>query len=127
MRNTFALLTIMLLTIIGLPVFAQSDARISGRIDDAKGQPIEAVTIILLKAKDSSRVKAVATDKTGHYRFDHVPAGKYLVTASSVGYQSSWSAPFDLAVTGTRSLSPLVLAPSSTNLQAFAVVGKKPF
>ncbi len=127
MRNTFAFLTIMLLTIIGLPVFAQSDARISGRIDDAKGQPIEAVTIILLKAKDSSRVKAVATDKTGHYRFDHVPAGKYLVTASSVGYESSWSAPFDLAVTGTRSLSPLVLVPSSTNLQAFAVVGKKPF
>ena len=127
MRNTLAFLTVMLLTIIGLPALAQSDARISGMVDDAKGQPIEAVTIILLKAKDSSRVKAVATDKTGHYRFDHVPAGKYLVTASSVGYESSWSAPFDLAITGTRSLSPLVLAPSSTNLQAFAVVGKKPF
>ncbi|HEX3933188.1 MAG TPA: TonB-dependent receptor [Puia sp.] len=127
MRNTLALLTIIFLTIIWLPGFAQSDARVSGAVDDAKGQPIEAATVILLKAKDSSRLKAVATDKTGHFRFDHIPAGKYLIRASSVGYESSWSAPFDLAVTGTRSLSPLVLASGSTNLQAFAVVAKKPF
>jgi len=127
MRNTSAFLTVIFLIIIGLPVSAQSDARISGTIGDAKGQPIEAATVILLKAKDSSRIKATATDKTGHFRFDHVPAGKYLVTSSSVGYESTWSAPFDLAVTGTRSLSPLVLTASTTNLQAFAVVGKKPF
>ena len=127
MRNTFAFLTVILLIIIGFPVFAQSDARISGTVGDAKGQPVEAATVVLLKAKDSSRLKATATDKTGHFRFDRIPAGKYLVMTSSVGYESSWSAPFDLAVTGTRSLSPLVLNPSSTNLQAFAVVGKKPF
>ena len=127
MRNTFAFLTVILLIIIGFPVFAQSDARISGTVGDAKGQPVEAATIVLLKAKDSSRLKATATDKTGHFRFDRIPAGKYLVMTSSVGYESSWSAPFDLAVTGTRSLSPLVLIPTSSNLQAFAVVGKKPF
>lgn len=122
-----AFLTVILLTIIGFSSFAQSDARVSGAVSDAKGQPIEAATVILLKAKDSSRLKAAATDKTGHFRFDHIPAGKYLIMASSVGYESSWSAPFDLAVTGTRSLSPLVLASGSTNLQAFAVVAKKPF
>src|SRR5579863_3773509 len=102
MRNTRAFLSIIFLIIIGFPVFAQSDARISGTVGDAKGQPIEAATVILLKAKDSSRLKATATDKTGHFRFDHIPAGKYLITSSSVGYESSWSAPFDLAVTGTR-------------------------
>lgn len=127
MRSTAAFLTALFLTIIGLSAFAQSDARISGMIGDAKGQPIEAATVILVKAKDSSRIKAVATDKGGHFHFDHIPAGKYLVTASSVGFETSWSAPFELGITGTHSLAPLALAASSTNLQAFAVVGKKSF
>ena len=127
MRNTVAFLTAIFLTIIGLPAFAQADARISGVIGDAKGQPIEAATVILVKAKDSSRIKAVATDKSGHFHFDHIPSGKYLVTASSVGFETSWSPSFELGVTGTRSLAPLTLAASSTNLQAFAVVGKKSF
>ncbi len=124
MRKT---LTLLFLIIIGISAFAQSDAHISGMVGDSKGQPIEAATVILLKAKDSSRIKATATDKTGHFRFDHIPAGKYLVTASSVGYESSWSTPFDLAITGTKSLSPIALAPASTSLQTIAVVGKKPF
>jgi iron complex outermembrane receptor protein len=124
MRNTFALLTAILMTI---NAFAQSDARISGGVTDAKGQPIESATVILLKAKDSTRVKAGATDKTGNFTFDHLPAGQYLVSASSVGYGSVFSARIDLAVTGARRLGPLVLTASSTNLQAFAVVAKKQF
>src|ERR1700761_3674555 len=109
MKNTIAFLTAMFLTIIGLSASAQSDARISGTIGDAKGQPIEAATVILLRAKDSSRVKAIATDKTGHFHFDHISAGKYLVRASSGGFETFWSAPFDLGVTGTRSLTPIAL------------------
>src|ERR1700760_2283821 len=105
MRNTVAFLTAIFLTIIALSASAQSDARISGTIGDAKGQPIEAASVILLKAKDSSRIKAAATDKTGHFRFDHIPAGKYLFTASSVGFETSWTTPFELGVTGTHSVS----------------------
>jgi iron complex outermembrane recepter protein len=127
MRNKLLLLAAMFLTIMSLSVKAQSDARISGTVGDAKGQPMEAATVILLKAKDSARVKATATDKTGHFIFDHVPAGTYLVMASSVGYAASFSTSFDLAVAGNRNLTPLALTASSTNLQAFAVVARKPF
>lgn len=127
MRNANFFLTAFFLIIIGIPAFAQSDAHISGLIGDAKGQPIEAATVLLLKAKDSSLIKATATDKTGHFRFDHIAAGKYLVEASSIGFESSWSADFDLGVTGTRSLTPLALTPATTSLQTIAVVGKKPF
>ena len=127
MRNTLTILTVLSLIISGIPALAQSDAHISGVVADAKGQPIEAATVILLKAKDSSRLKAAATDKTGHFRFDHIAAGKYRISASSVGYESSSTVPFDLGISGTRSLSPITLTSSSTNLQAFSVVGKKPF
>jgi len=127
MRNTLTSLTVLFLILSGIPAFAQSDARISGIIADAQGQPIEAATVILLRAKDSSRLKAAATDKTGHFHFDHIAAGNYRVSASSVGYGSSTTAAFDLGISGTRSLSPITLASAATNLQAFAVVGKKPF
>jgi hypothetical protein len=53
-------------------------------------------------------------------------AGKYLVSASSVGFSSAYSPLFDLKVAGTRSLPQLVLSSTTTSLQAIAVVGKKP-
>ena len=127
MRNTISIFVALLLTFTALTSRAQSDARISGTVADSKGQLLEASTITLLQTKDSSRVKTTVTDKAGHFRFDHVPAGKYLVMASSVGYGVLYSTPFDLAVTGTHNLPPMVLTASGTSLQAFAVVAKRPF
>src|ERR1700722_9680015 len=126
MRNTFAILTFCFLISNVLPALAQSDGKVTGTIGDAKGQPIEAATITLLQAKDSSRLKTTVTDKSGHFKFDHVAAGKYLVSASSVGFSSTYSPLFDLKVAGTRSLPQLVLSSTTTSLQAIAVVGKKP-
>ena len=126
MRNIIAILAALFLTFTALTSRGQSDARVSGTVADSKGQLLEASTITLLQTKDSARLKTTATDKVGHFRFDHVPAGRYFVMASSVGYGAVYSTPFDLTVTGTRNLPPLVLTASSTNLQAFAVVGKRP-
>ncbi len=126
MRHLLTTLTIFILISSALPVFAQSDGSVSGTIQDAKGQPIEAATITLLQAKDSSRLKTTVTDKSGHFKFDHVAAGKYLVSASSVGFGSTYSPLFDGRVAGTRNLAPLTLISTTTNLQAFAVVARKP-
>jgi iron complex outermembrane recepter protein len=126
MRHLLAALAFCFLISSALSVFAQSDGRVAGAVGDAKGQPIEAATITLLQAKDSSRLKTTVTDKTGHFTFDHVAAGKYLISASSVGFGSVYSPIFNVTVAGTRNLSPLVLTSASTSLQAFAVIGKKP-
>jgi iron complex outermembrane recepter protein len=126
MRNILATLMVCLLIFSTLSVFAQSDGRVNGTVGDAKGQTIEAATITLLQAKDSSRLKTTVTDKTGHFTFDHVAAGKYLISASSVGFGSVYSSVFNVTVAATRNLSPLVLTSASTSLQAFAVIGKKP-
>src|ERR1700722_8516875 len=126
MRNILATLSVCFLISNALSVFAQSDGRVVGTIGDAKGQPIEAATITLLHAKDSSRLKTTVTDKTGHFTFDHVAAGKYLVSATSVGFGSVYSPVFNATVAGTRNLAPLTLASASASLQAIAVVGKRP-
>lgn len=130
MRRTIALLTAFLLTLTGLSVVAQAPTgsfKIDGTIKDEKGQPLEAVTITLLQAKDSSRLQEVATGKTGHFAFDNLPAGKYLVSASSVGYILTYSQSLEVT-TGrpTQSLPPLVMTGSATSLHEVAVVARRP-
>ena len=127
MRSTYLFLTAILLIFGAGSAFAQSGARVSGSVGDAKGQPLESATISLLHAGDSSQLLSTATDKSGHFRFDHVPTGKYLVAASSVGFRKNYSVAFDLEGSAGRTLPPMVLTPSSGELQAFAVVAKKPF
>lgn len=139
MRRISALLTAFLLVFTGLTAIAQTSAgsnktqtpagsnKIEGNIKDENGQPIEAVTVTLLQAKDSSRLKETATSKTGHFTFDNIPAGKYLVAASSVGYSPLDSRVFELA-TGrpVQTLPPLVMTGVTTSLQQVAVVGRRP-
>ncbi|HWB94541.1 MAG TPA: TonB-dependent receptor [Puia sp.] len=106
---------------------ANGSVRIAGNVRDAKGQPMESATVLLLRARDSSEVKAAATDKTGHYHFDRVSAGKYLVAATPVGFERKYSGSFTLGATGSHTVAALALDPAAASLQTVAVVGKKPF
>ena len=108
------MLTALLLTTAGFSSLAQTPPnKVGGTIKDDKGQFLEAVTVTLLKAADSSRLRVTVTGKTGHFGFAEVPAGKYLILASSVGYNKLYSLSFE--VPGgqvVRTLPPLVLTPS---------------
>jgi iron complex outermembrane receptor protein len=131
-------LTAILLIFIGLFAGAQpavqrapqpvtlSGGKISGNIIDDKGQSLEAVTVVLLKAEDSSRVKETATNKAGHFVFSGLADGKYLILSSFVGYSRQYSLPVEVTGQNSRSLPPIVLTGTSTSLAAVAVVGKRP-
>lgn len=101
--------------------------RISGDVMDEKGLALEAATVALLRAADSSRFRETVTNKAGHFVFSDVPAGKFLVLASSVGHNRLYSPLIELSAgQGGRSLPPMVLAGTSTNLATVAVVAKRP-
>jgi len=126
MRNTLALLLSFLLVTAGTTSIAQTPGKVEGRVGDPNGQPLEAATITLLNAKDSSRIKVTTTNKTGAFSFDHLTTGKYLVSASSVGYGSNWSLSFELSGAHTsQTLPPMILKNTAANLKEVAVVGKK--
>ena len=128
MNNTKTLLTAFLVANLSLAGLAQSTSgKISGQVGDESQKPIESATISLLNAKDSSQAKLTVTDKTGHYSLENIRSGKYLVSASTVGHSTTYSAAFELSSASSAIvLPPLVLQASSNNLQAVAVVGKKP-
>ena len=84
MRKIFTLCLIISLSICA---HAQTrSGKISGTIHDQSGKPLQSVSMALLKANDSSLVKAVATNKDGKYAFDKVVEGNYIISASSVGF-----------------------------------------
>src|SRR6185312_3966238 len=104
----------------------ESPGRVSGIVLDEKGQSLEAVTVALLQATDSSRIKETVTNKAGRFGFAEVPAGRYLVRASFVGYKPAWSQPLELTASAGRVVPPMVLTPVTANLAAVAVIARRP-
>ncbi len=120
----FALLFICL-----LPAAAQNkNGKISGTILDASGKPLSAVTVSLLKAKDSALAKAAVTTKEGNYEFDNIADGEYLVSVTTVGFEKKHSDKFSISpAENTQQLAALQLAPVVKGLGEVVVVSKRPF
>lgn len=73
------------LSVIDLPVAAQSNGDIKGQVLDAQGQPIPGVTVKLLQAgKGDSREQA--SDATGSFQFADLTSGVYIATVAQEGY-----------------------------------------
>lgn len=111
------------------PGFAQSDlqGRASGAIKDDTGKPVGFATVTLLKAADSALVKGVPSDSLGHYEFDHIAAGKYLVAASLLGMGKAYTKPFRVdAAHENTSLPLLMMSPDAKALKGVSVTAVKP-
>ena len=118
----FALATFSLLT------SAQTKTgKISGSVIDGSQKTIEASTITLLRAKDSSVAKISAADKNGKFEFEKVADGKYFVLISAVGHQKGYSEVFEITQEkNSITLHTIELVPQTKALEAVTVTAKKP-
>lgn len=126
MNKFFSLLAAMSIVLTSA---AQSGGKVTGNIKDGGNQKIiDAATISLLKAKDSSLVKAAVTDKDGNFIFENVKDGSYLVLATSVGHAKTYSAAFTVSPSKQQvSVATLQLVPSEKGMKEVVVTAKKPF
>lgn len=125
MKKFFSLLAAMSIAVCS---FAQSGAKVTGSIKDGGNQKvIDAASVSLLNAKDSSLVKTAVADKNGNFSFENLKDGNYLVMATSLGHTKSYSKSFSLSSSQpTVSLEVLQLQPVSKNLQEVSISSKKP-
>ena len=121
------LLLILGFVALGMSAYAQSTGKISGSLFDEKQQALPFSNVFLLKGADSTIYKAGLADENGKFIFDDVPHGKYLVSATMVGYDKFVS-PLVVISDGNQSvdLKTISLQPSSATLEAVQVVAKKP-
>src|SRR5438046_186141 len=126
MNTKNSLLTALFLT-VNIIAFAQT-GKISGNIVDGGDQKIiDAATISLLKAKDSSLVKLSLTDNDGNFLFENLKNGNYVVMASSIGHRKVYSPAVSIADASTVSVGTLKLLTQTTTLQTVSVDTKKPY
>ncbi|GAB3332614.1 outer membrane beta-barrel family protein [Larkinella ripae] len=102
--------------------------KVRGVVIDPAQKPSEFVTILLLKAKDSTLVKGVVTNDKGQYELDNVAEGGYRVATSLVGYKKVYSDPFTIdAANPEVQVRTLTMVEEAKSLNEVKVVAKKPF
>ena len=112
---------------IGSISLAQGTGKITGSIKDGGNQKIiDAASISLIKAADSSTVKVALADKDGNFVFENIKDGSYLVIATSISHSKVYSKTFILS-SAVRSFNVgvLQLEMVNKNLKEVVVTSKK--
>jgi iron complex outermembrane receptor protein len=110
-----------------LIAFSQ-EGKLSVNVVNDQQQPLENITVELLRSKDSGLVKAAITDKAGIAEIESVRPGEYIVRVSGVNQSTAYSATFPVtAENNTISLPRFELKPKATQLSGVTVTAKKPF
>ncbi len=124
MKQKLLILTIGLFTTIC--VFAQNASKVSGQINDNNGKPIASVTIMLLKAKDSSLVKTAVTDGKGNYEILLIKPGTYFVSATSADIKKTSSSVFEVKENENVLAPALAAQPAIKDMAGVTVTSAKP-
>lgn len=127
MKKIFTLCTFLFVCLIQISA-QNKTGKISGLVQDASNNPLSSVSVSLLKAKDSSLVKAAITGKNGKYEFESIAEGNYLILASAVGHAKNMSKGF--AVTSsdnTVEVEAMQMTPAAKNLGGVTVTATRPF
>jgi outer membrane receptor protein involved in Fe transport len=113
-----------LLLCIATAASAQTDLK--GKVVDENNKPVEFATIMILNAADSVMVKGAISNAAGTYVFPQIKEGRYLLTASMMGYAKAWAGPVTVASGGAPGMPQLQLKENVEQLNAVTVVGQKP-
>ncbi|MEP7264906.1 MAG: outer membrane beta-barrel protein [Bacteroidota bacterium] len=116
--------TLLLILFAALTLNANAQT-ISGKITDEKKEAQFGVTVALLRSADSALVKAAVTDNDGVFSFEQPAAGKYIVKAFFIGFETYWYPSFDYNGTAVK-LTDASLLSSNKTLKEVSISGVKP-
>lgn len=114
------------LTTIFNSAFAQNSNSIKGKITDNSGKALQSVTVSVLKATDSSLVKADVTDATGAFELMIAQTGKYLLNYTMIGFEKTYSPVFEVKNGQGFDAGTVSLQAASNKLQDVTVTSRKP-
>lgn len=126
MKNVYVPLSILFTFL--LVSFAEAQTgKINGVVKSTDSKVIDAATVSLLHAKDSSLTKIAVTDKTGSFEFDKINYGSYLLQIEAVGHNKYVSQVMELAsAKPSLKLESIQLQPASEALAGVSVSSKRP-
>jgi iron complex outermembrane receptor protein len=122
-------LVLLLLAVLNLKAQTGQRGKVSVKVMNEAGQALENATVELLKAKDSSLVKAAVADKAGLTELENIPFGNYVLRITLVNHARKFSDPLVLdAEHVSLDLPAMVLLPTSAQqMKEVTVTARKPF
>ncbi|MBN9299079.1 MAG: TonB-dependent receptor [Filimonas sp.] len=112
--------------LLGLSIHSYAQTgKISGAVKSSENKPVEAGTVSLLNAKDSSLVKLSLTDKAGLYEIDKIKYGNYLIKVEAVGHDSAIISGISLSA-ATLTVKDIELKSTASSLGTVSVSAKRP-
>jgi len=96
---------------------------VTGRVVDSNENPLSFVTVLLLKAGDSTFVSGTATNSEGRFLLDNIAQGNYVLKASFIGFDELLK-PFE--ATSNLDLGSLTLFEAPEGLGEVTIEGQKP-
>ncbi len=125
MKN-FTILPLLALIFLSATAAAQVPATVRGSVLDNNKKGLAAVTVSLLKATDSSLVKAAVTDGAGKYEIAVSKDGRYLLSYALIGFENIYARAFDITDGKSVDVPSVALTPAVSKLEGVTVTSKKP-
>jgi hypothetical protein len=126
MLHSLRMLLSLPLAICFISTATYSQSKLQGSVIGAKDQPLQDATVLLLNSKDSSFVKGSLTATGGHYVFEKIPPGIYIVSASFSGYKQVYSPEVRLTENETKTIAALALSEKVSSLEGVTIAARKP-
>jgi iron complex outermembrane recepter protein len=108
---------------------SQNKNSLTGRVKENTESKTDysGITLSLLRVKDSSLVRLATASADGNYLFENIPAGKYFVAATAVGYKKTFSSPVSIADgNAVTEVNIITLEPSTKTLAGVTIQSQKP-
>lgn len=122
--NYKAIIWLLAACITSLNVIAR-EGNVSGKIKDNEGKSLATANVVLLKAADSTLVKAGLSDEQGAFSFDAVPDGNYILRVTLIGYEKYASEKIN--ITGSDvTVKDIALSRKANALKEVSVTAQKP-
>ena len=101
------------------------DARLQGRVLDDTKNSMSFATVVLLKAQDSTMVKADYTQEDGSFELPALKAGSYLLQITNIGFEPA----YEMVVLGEgekKIIAPIQLQVATAQLKEVVVKTQRP-
>ncbi|WP_322786244.1 outer membrane beta-barrel protein [Algoriphagus mannitolivorans] len=125
--TSFIFLTflIYLLGISNLAAFPKEVAKISGKVEDQKGQPVPYANVALISV-DGGLIDGAVSDESGNFLIESVKSAKVKLVISSIGYKSFSTETFELQPGVAKDFGKLTIEDEMTGLDEVTVKASRP-
>jgi len=106
--------------------FAQTGYAVKGKVSTENSVSAEGTTVTLLRYPDSTIVKSTICTQTGHFGFENIKPGNYMLFVHKIGYERIYTPEYKI-VDGDITINNIVLHIETNQLGEVKITDKRDY